>query len=523
MTAVSRCLPHATCLLGVLTLAATAFGTDQIPWASDIPTALRMAATRNQLVMVHFTSDACPPCRRLEKNVFSQPSFAYSLTQEFVPVKVNVSRFPQIAQHYGVRAWPTDLMLAPNGQELHRMISPQNANQYATSLRQVAWRFRSQPSETMVASLPELPWGTQSSVKDAASAAAALGIGHSTSDSSPRTFGTTPNQGGGPSSLATATARQAPHASTSNTFATTAQNTSTYAAEHGVPNTSGGIRPVSGEAAADNSVTPTGYTQHTIATPYAGMSVTERSPMSVEGTGPQMVLNPNATPGGIGNLSAHRSAPSMNSTPTSTPSHSADDPSQLIVNVYAHEPNPQESEATTYRATTPTSKPTTPPAPSPTPADSTTTYGMVNAAASSPPASLEPSPALAQAPSEPGEFKLGIEGYCPVTLLEDDKWTQGDKRWGARHRGRVYLFQSAAAQQRFLSDPDKFSPVLAGFDPVSFRENQNYVEGKRQHGIRFQDQIILFSSEETLEKFTAAPPEYMTTVQQAMQQAGTLR
>ncbi|MDA8041990.1 MAG: thioredoxin family protein, partial [Pirellulales bacterium] len=35
---------------------------------------------------------------------------------------------------------------------------------------------------------------------------------------------------------------------------------------------------------------------------------------------------------------------------------------------------------------------------------------------------------------------LGLEGYCPVALMETGSWVEGQARWGARHRGRTYLF-----------------------------------------------------------------------------------
>ncbi len=46
----------------------------------------------------------------------------------------------------------------------------------------------------------------------------------------------------------------------------------------------------------------------------------------------------------------------------------------------------------------------------------------------------------------------GLDGYCPVTLVEQEKWVKGDPKWGAHHRGRLYFFISPEAQQRFLDE-----------------------------------------------------------------------
>ena len=109
-----------------------------------------------------------------------------------------------------------------------------------------------------------------------------------------------------------------------------------------------------------------------------------------------------------------------------------------------------------------------------------------------------------------------MEGYCCVSLMDEGKWVVGDVRWGVLHRGQVYLFQSPAAQQKFLSDPDRYSPVLAGFDPVVYRESGQLRRGSRHHGLWFDDQMYLFSSEAALERFKTAPESFAAVVRQAM-------
>jgi YHS domain-containing protein len=108
-----------------------------------------------------------------------------------------------------------------------------------------------------------------------------------------------------------------------------------------------------------------------------------------------------------------------------------------------------------------------------------------------------------------------MDGYCVITLDQDNAWKKGDKRFGAIHRGKLYLFTSTENQQKFLADPDRYSPVLSGFDPVLFFEQGNLVDGKREFGIK-DKQVYLFSSAESRKKFEADPARYMQSVQQAM-------
>ncbi len=131
-----------------------------------------------------------------------------------------------------------------------------------------------------------------------------------------------------------------------------------------------------------------------------------------------------------------------------------------------------------------------------------------------------PSPSVTEDATDP---PVGLEGYCCVTLADEESWEKGDPRWGARHRGMVYLFQTAAAQQRFLADPDSYSPMLAGYDPVEYYTTGKLVSGRRAHGVRYQNRTFLFETEESLQKFWAAPEQYVGAAYQAMTTTGNTR
>ena len=109
---------------------------------------------------------------------------------------------------------------------------------------------------------------------------------------------------------------------------------------------------------------------------------------------------------------------------------------------------------------------------------------------------------------------LGLDGYCPVTLVEREKWVKGDPKFGAYHRGRTYLFVSAEAQAKFLQNQgfDKFAPALSGYDPVKYAERGELVDGKRVHGVFFHNQVFLFADEVGLQQFWTDPERYATIV-----------
>jgi thioredoxin-related protein len=116
----------------------------------------------------------------------------------------------------------------------------------------------------------------------------------------------------------------------------------------------------------------------------------------------------------------------------------------------------------------------------------------------------------------PGNPPLGLDGFCPVTLAERQRWVRGDPRWGAKHRERLYLFAGPEEQRRFFADPDRYAPVASGNDIVLASEQGQAVSGTREHGVFFGNRVYLFSSEASLEKFSRNPGIYANQALEAV-------
>lgn len=93
----------------------------------------------------------------------------------------------------------------------------------------------------------------------------------------------------------------------------------------------------------------------------------------------------------------------------------------------------------------------------------------------------------------------------------------GDARYPLEHRGKVYLFANEECRKAFYDNPDYYSPALAGLDPVLFLERSQSAPGTIKHGVEYNGQIYLFSSEQTLNRFRQHAEQYATGVRQAMQ------
>jgi len=404
-------------LCGLLFIAGAVLADDAIPWAGDYRQAVELAARERKLVLLHFWSDDCPPCRRVEAGVFPKPEVAAAVAAAYVPVKVHVDKAPELARRYQVTRWPTDVIVTPSGLEVYRTVSPQDPARYVAMLNETAARSGS-------------------------------GLAHRES----------PAQG------------------------------------------AKGVGPTQ----------PAGYQQpQRSATPPADQSSEFQPPMIEQGTPAKMQP---ATP-------AEPQQGQYGGSPQTNPYVGQSQPPKGSASLYESEFTPAAGGASSPGPEKTALAPGT--TLNPRPADDFKPNANANPAKpreSAPPA-VAPNPPRGAAPNaSPGLPPLGMEGYCVITLGEKAAWTKGDKRFGAIHRGRLYLFANHEAQKKFLADPDRFSPALSGYDPVRFAETGQLVDGKRAHGIRLEsnNQVYLFADEASLQKFQAAPRPFIDAVYQAM-------
>ena len=427
-----------------------------IHWQQDIESAKTQAKQTGRLVLVHFWTPNCGPCLALEQNVFNQPSVGGAIEARFVPVKLNANENSATASGFGINRVPMDVILTPDGQEVHKQVSPPTPAGYVKELSQVAVQYASRaglPNTQVAANVP--------APAQVNSAYAGLQVA--------------------PSTIPAATAQLGP--SEPDRYAMPAASNVTGAAAAGAGSQSGAAAPPIGN--------------------YIPMGA---SPGAVPGA---------ATPAMNG---AYASAPSAatSSAPTSLRynPYGHTNPNPQAPAIVAHSaPQNQAAPAQTtnsYAAAVPTGRIATAAsavAPTVGLAQNTVVAAVAPQAASPPPDSR----AL-----PPGAAPLGFDGYCPVSMRTKWKWVPGDTRWGVMHRGRTYWFVGASEQQQFLTDPDRYSPALSGIDPVLAFDHRQQVPGKREHSIDYDNIFYMFASEATLQQFAANPDRYSAIARQAM-------
>ncbi len=453
-----RAMLRTTTVCLVLAACATALADNQMPWQPDLETAKRVAAQSNRLVLIHFWAPWCRPCMRMEQDVFSKPETAKALEANFVLVKLNADDAPGTARLYGVSSLPSDVITLPNGRLVSQLQSPPTASQYVQMMNRAADGHRSLARR-------------QSTEVSAVGAP----LGAPQPEAAPPAS-TTPITSPPVANVAEARAPAAPPAGGDPyaDFFPTAQTASTTA---GPSAPAGAVTPAQAYAPPAAPMQP--VAQAGPVDPYAQPAGPAADPYATAPAAPQAAspVHPYAAP----------MAP----------------PAVDRYSTVSAPPNPYAAPPTAPPAAAPVASPQTPAPQTPAPQAATALY--------------QPQVHLPQLP--PGCPPVALDGNCAVTLVERKRYAVGHTSFGAVHRGRTYLFLGPQERDKFLADPDRFSPVLSGLDPVHAIDNQQSVPGKREYGVFGADgRIYLFADEASRAKFEQNEQHYTAAASQVLGQ-----
>ena len=402
----------------------------------------------------------------MEAEALAQPAVAAELTANYVAVKVDADHFPATARQYGVTALPTTVITTAQGQLLISMQGRVEAAEYAARLNQIATAAKQHGAVYAQMPMASPPPGTPA----APPMNTAMAAPQAPPSGAPPTAPAMPSPASGP-----ALTRQTP------------------------PSATADASPGARSGLSDNR-----YADYFRGGQPAPAAPIAQPPSTLAATAsPQLPAPPGPTSPGA----APAAVPNM---PTSMPGSA-----RGLAQGFPPSPAPPPTSQTPV--------PTLPSGQSPALATAAPSYGAqaplmpAQPATSSPPGGLAaPAAPAAAAPPLPAiNPPLGLDGYCPVSLSMRQQWVPGDRRWGAIHRERTYLFAGPEEQRIFFTDPDRFAPAAAGNDIVLATEQGQAVPGMRQHGVYFgnPNRIYLFSSEATLEKFAKNPNVYINQAQ----------
>jgi len=134
-------------LLAVLSMVLLARNTqaDPIHWRTSLDAAQIEAGRTGKLVLLHFYKSNCGPCKKLQRDVFSQPQIAAAMERDYVPVKFNADESPAQANRFQITSFPSEVVLNSQGNVIQKLSCPLEPAGYGSQLAQVAQYYRRQP------------------------------------------------------------------------------------------------------------------------------------------------------------------------------------------------------------------------------------------------------------------------------------------------------------------------------------------------------------------------------------------
>lgn len=87
----------------------------EIKWEDSFEGAMKKARAQNKPILVDFYADWCGPCKLMEQSVYPDRN-VIAQSQNWVTVKVNGEKRPDVMQAYGISGYPTLLFAHSNGQ-----------------------------------------------------------------------------------------------------------------------------------------------------------------------------------------------------------------------------------------------------------------------------------------------------------------------------------------------------------------------------------------------------------------------
>jgi thioredoxin-related protein len=92
---------------------------------------------QNKKIFITFYADWCSYCFKMDKDTFSDAAVSAYLNRNFIPIRVNFDKQPQVASRYGVRSLPSNWFVDENGDKISNLPGYISAERLMTILKYI--------------------------------------------------------------------------------------------------------------------------------------------------------------------------------------------------------------------------------------------------------------------------------------------------------------------------------------------------------------------------------------------------
>ena len=105
-----------------------------LQWGTDLNQAMQEAKATNKSIFVDFYADWCAYCKEMDEVTYENPQVKEKLTKNYVLLKVDVDKNPDISSKYKAYSLPTMIIMDSNGNEIKRIIGYQTPEQLISQI-----------------------------------------------------------------------------------------------------------------------------------------------------------------------------------------------------------------------------------------------------------------------------------------------------------------------------------------------------------------------------------------------------
>ncbi len=113
----------------------------KIKWESDLKRALEQAQKDGKLVLVHFGTESCSWCKKMDADTFSSPEVGTACAKGYVAVALDADREKDLTKKYGIERVPTAVVLLPEGDLVETLDGYAPAGEFSEWLTHVGKDF----------------------------------------------------------------------------------------------------------------------------------------------------------------------------------------------------------------------------------------------------------------------------------------------------------------------------------------------------------------------------------------------
>ncbi|MFO7838795.1 MAG: thioredoxin family protein [Desulfosalsimonadaceae bacterium] len=81
-------------------------------------TGIKKISEQNKKGFIHFYTDWCKYCKKMDQETFSDETVAAYLNENFVPIRINAEEQETVAEEYGVSRFPNNWFIAEDQSSL---------------------------------------------------------------------------------------------------------------------------------------------------------------------------------------------------------------------------------------------------------------------------------------------------------------------------------------------------------------------------------------------------------------------